>query len=60
VSIYSSFHLDFNIEVDHDENILPVAVNQYEETIGELFRDFIYDIEGIKLRGMIVNGLRVD
>jgi hypothetical protein len=38
------------IEVDEEDNILPVAEDMYEEVVTELIQDIIYDIDGAEIK----------
>jgi hypothetical protein len=38
------------IEVDEEDNILPVAEDMYEEVVTELIQDIIYDIDGADIK----------
>ena len=44
------FRINMLIEVDEEDNILPVAEDMYEEVVTELIQDIIYDIDGADIR----------
>jgi hypothetical protein len=44
------FRVNMLIEIDEEDNILPVAEDMYEEVVTELIQDIIYDIDGADIR----------
>jgi hypothetical protein len=44
------FRVNMLIDIDEEDNILPVAENMYEEVVTELIQDIIYDIDGAEIR----------
>ena len=40
------FDVKMILEVDEDDNLLPVSEEMYEDAIEETVRDLIYDIDG--------------
>mgnify|MGYP005996322207 FL=1 len=44
------FKVNMLIEVDEEDNILPVAEDMYEEVVTELIQDIIYDIDGADIK----------
>lgn len=44
------FRINMLIEVDEEDNILPVAEDMYEEVVTELIQDIIYDIDGAEIK----------
>ena len=48
------FHVHMTLEVDEEDNILPVAEDMYEEVVKELLQDMIYDIDGAEIKSIEV------
>ena len=44
------FRINMLIQVDEEDNILPVAEDMYEEVVTELIQDIIYDIDGAEIK----------
>jgi len=44
------FHIHMTLEIDEEDNILPVAEDMYEEVVTELIQDMIYDIDGADIQ----------
>ena len=40
------FDVKMILEVDEEDNLLPVSKEMYEDAIDETIRDLIYDIDG--------------
>jgi hypothetical protein len=43
------FDVKMVLEVDEEDNLLPVIPEMYEDAITDLVRDMIYDIDAAKL-----------
>lgn len=43
------FDVRLILEVDEDDNLLPVIPEMYEDAITDLIRDMIYDIDAARL-----------
>ena len=43
------FDIKMVLEVDEEDNLLPVIPEMYEDAITDLVRDMIYDIDAAKL-----------
>jgi hypothetical protein len=43
------FDVKMILEVDEEDNLLPVIPEMYEDAITDLIRDMIYDIDAAKL-----------
>lgn len=44
------FRVNMLLDIDEDDNILPVAENMYEEVVTELIQDIVYDIDGAEIK----------
>jgi hypothetical protein len=44
------FDVKLILEVDEEDNLLPISEEMYEDAIAETIEDLIYDIDGAKLR----------
>jgi hypothetical protein len=44
------FDVKLILEVDEEDNLLPISEEMYEDAIAETITDLIYDIDGAKLR----------
>jgi len=44
------FKVNMLIDIDEEDNILPVAEDMYEEVVTELIQDIIYDIDGAEIK----------
>jgi len=44
------FKVNMTIDVDEEDNILPVLEDMYEEVVTELIQDIIYDIDGAEIK----------
>ena len=44
------FKVNLTIDVDEEDNILPVSEDMYEEVVTELIQDIIYDIDGAEIK----------
>jgi len=44
------FKVNMLIQVDEEDNILPVSEDMYEEVVTELIQDIIYDIDGADIK----------
>lgn len=44
------FKVNMTIDVDEEDNILPVSEDMYEEVVTELIQDIIYDIDGAEIK----------
>jgi len=44
------FRVNMTIDVDEEDNILPVLEDMYEEVVTELIQDIIYDIDGAEIK----------
>lgn len=40
------FDVKMILEVDEEDNLLPVAPEMYEEVLAETIQDLIYDVDG--------------
>lgn len=49
------FRIQLVIDIDKEENILPVDEDNYNETIQETIEDLIYDIDGMKINNIKVS-----
>jgi len=58
--MFSPFRVYLSLEVDHEENILPVDKDAYDTSVGEILKNLLYEVEGIKVKELVVNGLRID
>jgi hypothetical protein len=45
------------LDIDEEGNILPVALDMYEEVVTELIQDIIYDIDGTQIKHIEVKQL---
>jgi hypothetical protein len=43
------FDIKMILEVDEEDNLLPISEEMYEDAIAETVEDLIYDIDGAKL-----------
>jgi hypothetical protein len=43
------FDVKMILEVDEEDNLLPISEEMYEDAIAETVEDLIYDIDGAKL-----------
>jgi len=48
------FRIQLVVDIDKEENILPVDEDNYNETIQETIEDLIYDIDGMKIKNIKV------
>tara|TARA_B100001093_G_scaffold250425_1_gene239909 strand:- start:172 stop:336 length:165 start_codon:yes stop_codon:yes gene_type:complete len=48
------FDVKLLLDIDEEENILPVSEDMYEDTIKELFQYIVYDIDGAKIKRLEV------
>ena len=39
------FDIRMTIDIDEEDNILPISENMYEETVEKLIQDVVYDID---------------
>ena len=39
------FDIRMTIDIDEEDNILPISEDMYEQTVRELIQDVVYDIE---------------
>jgi len=44
------FRINMLVDIDEEDNILPVAHDMYEEVVTELIQDIIYDIDGAEIK----------
>jgi len=44
------FKVNMTIDVDEEDNILPVSEDMYDEVVTELIQDIIYDIDGAEIK----------
>lgn len=44
------FRVNMLVDIDEEDNILPVAEDMYEEVVTELIQDIIYDIDGAEVK----------
>lgn len=44
------FKVNMLIDIDEEDNILPVAEDMYEEIVTELIQDIVYDIDGAEIK----------
>ena len=44
------FRVNMLIDVDEEDNILPVAEDMYDEVVTELIQDIVYDIDGAEIK----------
>lgn len=44
------FKVNMLIDIDEEDNILPVAEDMYEEVVTELIQDIVYDIDGAEIK----------
>ena len=44
------FKVNMTIDVDEEDNILPVSEDMYEQVVTELIQDIIYDIDGAEFK----------
>ena len=43
------FDIKLILEVDEEDNLLPISEEMYEDAIAETVEDLIYDVDGAKL-----------
>jgi len=43
------FDIKMILEVDEEDNLLPISEEMYEDAIAETVEDLVYDIDGAKL-----------
>jgi len=39
------FEIKMTIDIDEEDNILPISEDMYEETVEKLIQDVVYDID---------------
>ena len=44
-----NFNVRLVIDIDEDDNILPVLPDMYEDAVKELIEDLVYDIDGAQI-----------
>ena len=49
------FRINLIVDVDEEENILPVDEEPHTESIQELIESLIYDIDGMKIKNIKVS-----
>ena len=49
------FRIQLVVDIDEEENILPVDEDSHCESIQELLEDLIYDIDGMKIKNIKVS-----
>ena len=49
------FRIQLVVDIDEEENILPVDEDNYNETIQETVEALIYDIDGMKIKNIKVS-----
>ena len=49
------FRINLIIDVDEEENILPVDEDSYNETLQQTIEDLIYDVDGMKINNIKVS-----
>ena len=56
------FTVNMTIEVDEEENILPVNYDNKEsdeQSLKDILTDYFFDIDGIKLEGVKIKNMKV-
>ena len=48
------FRIQLVVDIDKEENILPVDENNYDATIQETIEALIYDVDGMKIKNIKV------
>lgn len=49
------FKIHLNVDVDEEENILPVDEDSYSESVQEYIEDLIYDVDGMTIKNIKVS-----
>jgi len=49
------FRIQIVVDIDEEENILPVDEDNYNETIQETIETLIYDVDGMKIKNIKVS-----
>jgi hypothetical protein len=44
------FDIRMTVDIDEEDNILPISEEMYEEVVTELIQDLIYDIDGAQIK----------
>jgi hypothetical protein len=48
------FRVSLIMDIDEDENLLPVDEDEHNETMQHLIEDLVYDIDGLKINNIKV------
>ena len=48
------FKIHLVVEIDEEENILPIDEDSYNESIQEYIEDLIYDVDGMEIKNIKV------
>lgn len=44
------FRVNMTIDIDEEDNILPVLEDMYTDVVAELIQDIVYDIDGAEVK----------